>query len=146
MKNFILNILHKITKIFINIIKKFYKKEKQIFGGDPEFYKLLDIMGKIYQAKNSDYAGGDPLGNFYRCERGGVSALNGIFARITDKDSRIETLMMKRNKGISPAVKDEPLAKTLIDRAIYSLLMVLVLKRLDGFKLEKLLDEITIGR
>ena len=111
-------------------------------GGDKEFYELLDIMAKIYNAKNSDYAKSDPLGNFYRCEKGGVDAVSGIYTRITDKDSRVDSLMLKRNKGIEPSVKNEPLARTLLDKANYSLLMILALKRVDGFKINSLLDEI----
>lgn len=109
-------------------------------NGNPDFYKLLSIIEIIYSAKNEDYAKGNPLGNFYRCEKGGVDAVSGIYARLTDKDSRVDNLMLNRNKGIKSKVK-ESLPKTLLDKAVYSLLMILLLKKSDNFELECLLNE-----
>lgn len=35
--------------------------------GHPDFYRYLDSMGELHDAKNKDYTqGGDPLGNFHR--------------------------------------------------------------------------------
>lgn len=85
-------------------------------------------MLEIAEAKNHDYGGKDsnPFANFMAVEHlGAVSAETGITVRMTDKLSRIITLLNKEAK-----VSDESITDTLIDLANYAL----ILKALIAYK------------
>ena len=85
-------------------------------------------MLEIAEVKNHDYGGRDsnPFANFMAVEHlGAASAEAGITVRMTDKLSRIITLLNKEAK-----VADESVTDTLIDLANYAL----ILKALIAYK------------
>ncbi len=95
--------------------------------GNPKFDALIDEIRALHAKKNHDYsAAGDPLSNFRRCERLGVSPLLGVLVRLSDKQSRIEELV----KG--KTAQNESLRDSLIDSAVYNLIAVLLLDEVDA--------------
>lgn len=85
-------------------------------------------MLEIAEAKNHDYGGKDsnPFANFMAVEHlGAASAETGIAVRMTDKLSRIITLLNNEAK-----VNDESITDTLLDLANYAL----ILKALISYK------------
>ena len=89
--------------------------------GNPLFYKYLGKMALIHALKNMDYGDGDPLGNFkFSEEITGIPAWKGALVRLTDKWGRIKSLL-KKEKAY---VQDETLEDTLLDNAVYSLLVL----------------------
>lgn len=93
--------------------------------GHPKFYEALGKMALTHALKNLDYGDGDALGNFKFSESvTGVPAWIGALIRMTDKWGRIKSIV-KRGRAF---VKEESLDDTLLDNAIYSVL-VLVLKQ-----------------
>jgi hypothetical protein len=93
-------------------------------GGHPRFNELLIELSKLHAKKNSDYANDKPLSNFQECENFGVSAPLGILVRLSDKWSRIKSIIKKG----STEVKDESLLDTLKDMAAYSLLTIILME------------------
>ena len=90
-------------------------------AGHPLFYKYLGKMALIHALKNLDYGDGDPLGNFkFSEEITGIPAWKGALVRLTDKWGRIKSLL-KKEKAY---VQDETLEDTLLDNAVYSLLVL----------------------
>ena len=88
--------------------------------GHPRFYAYLGKMALIHTLKNLDYGDGDPLGNFkFSEEVTGVPAWKGALVRLTDKWGRIKSLMKKKAH-----VQDETFEDTLLDNAVYSLLVL----------------------
>lgn len=82
-----------------------------------ELYKNnLDISRR----KNADYAGfGNPFKNFEICETLGITSVeSGILVRVTDKLSRISTLLKQ-----DAQVKDEAITDTLSDLANYAMIL-----------------------
>lgn len=99
------------------------------FSGHPRFYELLARMACTHADKNHDYAGDeDPFANCHECESYGISAIDGVVTRLTDKDSRFKNWLKGRRAGrIDLRVKDEGILDTLQDRAVYTvILMVLI--------------------
>jgi hypothetical protein len=95
---------------------------------EDELFAILSNLAHIGIAiarnKNADYAGnGDPFANFKLCEQIGVSTLRGMLVRKLDKLARVSNLITR-----PPAVADEPLIATLVDDAMYSLLMAAYVK------------------
>lgn len=89
---------------------------------NPKFNALIDEILALHNAKNEDYADdNDPLSNFNRARKLGVSPFKGVLVRLSDKWSRIEQL----STGKVP--KNESLRDSLIDSAVYSLIAVLLL-------------------
>ena len=90
-------------------------------------------MLEIAEAKNHDYGGKDsnPFANFMAVESLGIAtAEKGILVRMTDKMSRINTLLSAEAK-----VNDESVADTLIDLANYALILKALLaykKQING--------------
>jgi hypothetical protein len=88
------------------------------------FTELLVHMNEIREAKRRDYASNDdPLGNFREARRLGLTPLQGIMVRLTDKYTRACNLVRRNGDR---AVKGESLADTLLDLANYSVLAVLI--------------------
>ena len=87
----------------------------------PRFKESLDKMNEICNSKNHDYAQGaekDPFANFKMVELYGVASTEqGFFTRLSDKFSRIATLMTRDGK-----VFDEKMEDTLIDLANYAII------------------------
>lgn len=100
------------------------------YSSNPNFDALLRRMGRTHDAKRQDYASNqDPLGNFREAERLGVTPLQSIMIRLTDKYTRACNLV--RRNG-SAAVRNESLEDTLLDMANYSLLALLAHKENQG--------------
>lgn len=92
-------------------------------GETTPFAQLLERMAEIHAAKRHDYASHDDcLGNFREAQRLGISPLQGIMVRLTDKYTRACNVIRRNGNH---AVENESLEDTLIDMANYSLLAVL---------------------
>ena len=77
--------------------------------------------------KNQNYSGDDALANFTRIEtisNGRITAAQGIFARLSDKFSRLGNLLFGEHDLVG-----EPLEGTLSDIANYADLMVVCLRQ-----------------
>ena len=100
------------------------------FNGHPRFYELLARMAVTHADKNHDYSGdADPFANFRECEAFGITAVDGVITRITDKDSRFKNWLKKRRTGNAELrVKDETMLDTLQDRAVYTLILMVLLE------------------
>jgi len=93
--------------------------------GHPQFWEWLGRLAEMHARKNSDYGAGDPLGNFrFSSEVTGVPMWKGALVRLTDKWARIRSLLRKAHQ--TGFVKDESLEDTLIDNAVYSLLIIIL--------------------
>jgi len=96
--------------------------------GHPMFYELLKKMAEVHSAKNHDYAmGGDPLSNFKLAGAFGVPPFVGVMVRMSDKWSRLISLIQKGRAG-NPEVKEESIEDTLLDLANYALLAIILLR------------------
>ncbi len=98
-------------------------------AGSPEYLKLLDDMRDLHIRKNAGYAGHstDPWCNFRQCEAFGISAVDGVITRMSDKWSRVQSLWKdKNNEQVGESVED-----TLMDLAAYSLILVCLLRESD---------------
>ena len=87
--------------------------------------KFLELTKKIFDlqdCKGRDY--GEEQDGLKNLRRKGVL---GIVARMGDKLSRIENLTQP---GKEPAVVEETLIDTLMDNAVYSLLLIILLEDL----------------
>jgi hypothetical protein len=88
---------------------------------NPKFNALVDEILALHDRKSSDYSeDGDPLSNFKRASKFGVTPFKGVLVRLSDKWSRIEQL----TSGKTP--QNESLRDSLIDNAVYSLIAVLL--------------------
>ena len=96
-------------------------------SGHPMFHDLLIKMGKIHDAKNADYSGGNPLGNFMEAEGFGIDAFKGVLIRLSDKYMRIKSLSIL--KDMTGEVKDESIEDTLLDLASYALIAIIMRKQ-----------------
>lgn len=93
-----------------------------------ELMSLHDEMcakGKsLMTAKNADYSKSTALGNFFVAEAlQACSAENGIIVRMSDKLSRIVSILEKGNQ-----VKDESVQDTLVDIINYTVLLGAVIR------------------
>lgn len=90
------------------------------------FRQFTDEMVALTQKKNDDYsAGTDPFANFTRVEAMGIcSAEQGFLTRMTDKFSRISSFVQRGELS----VKTESVKDTLMDLAVYSILMAAYLE------------------
>ena len=96
---------------------------KNKYHGHPDFYKLIDEIREIHSNKNHDYSGeGDPFRNFKLSENMGVPSWKGCLIRISDKFSRLCSFAKKEEFK----VKDENIADTLKDMAVYSLICIIL--------------------
>lgn len=89
------------------------------------FKSITDQMYEITKAKNSDYTGdaSDAFKNFTQVENateGKISTEEGFFTRITDKYMRFAGFI----KNGSLKVADEKIEDTLLDMAVYCILLV----------------------
>jgi len=93
----------------------------------PEVKQTFDRLAALHEAKDSDYAGQAPLSNFRQCERFGVPAWKGALVRMSDKWSRLLSVVEKGK----PDVTGETIDDTLDDLAVYAVI-VRVLRREAG--------------
>ncbi len=98
----------------------------------PENYRILGQMAEIMVAKSQDYCGkaNSDLSNLMMSQRIGVPAWKGALIRLMDKWSRIENFACSEEL----AVKDESFEDTLLDNAIYSLLIIRLWRLRNEFK------------
>lgn len=91
-----------------------------------EFARFTYRMVKTMKAKNADYAGNvDPFANFKAVERLGIaSAEMGILTRMTDKLCRVTNILSSGKAN----VKDESIEDTLLDNAVYSIILALYIR------------------
>ncbi len=100
------------------------------YSTNQAFDAILRKMGSIHDKKRQDYASNaDPLGNFREAEKLGVSPLQSIMIRLTDKYTRACNLVRKNGNA---SVEDESLADTLLDLANYSVLALLAYQEADS--------------
>jgi len=91
--------------------------------GHPRFKEVLQELQDLHDRKNSDYAQEKrPLSNLQMCEEMGLPAWIGVIIRLGDKYSRLVQLARKYLRGESAAVKEETVADTFRDNAVYSIL------------------------
>lgn len=89
------------------------------------FKAITDKMNETTKKKNADYSGDlDPFQNFRMVEKLGISdAQTAIMVRMTDKMTRIATLLKKEAQ-----VKEESIEDTLLDLAVYSIILMVYRK------------------
>lgn len=85
-------------------------------------HKKLQELSVLLVAKNADYGGGHPLGNFALSEEVDVDPFKGVMIRLGDKFSRSCNLARLGQAQ----VEDETIEDTLMDLAGYSLLAIAV--------------------
>ena len=93
---------------------------------DPEVLRIFDGLKKLHEQKDADYAGGEPLSNFRRCEAFGIPAWKGCLIRLSDKYARLVSLVGKDGRHEVPG---EGLDDTLRDMAVYSIITLALLNR-----------------
>ena len=97
-----------------------------------EFHeKFCKEMTEITKKKNADYTGesGDPFSNFKLIEAfGAATTEQGLFARMTDKMSRISSFIQKGKLE----VKDESVKDSLMDLANYCIIFAGYLESKKG--------------
>lgn len=95
-------------------------------AGSKEYLNLLQDMASLHERKNAGYAGNtnDPWSNFRESEDFGVPAWKGALIRMSDKYSRIKSLVSNpNNEQVGESLED-----TLMDLSAYALI-VLCLRR-----------------
>lgn len=95
-------------------------------GGDPAFLALLDDMRALHIAKSRGYAGqnADTWANFREAQGFGVSPLDGVLVRMSDKYIRVKSLRSNpKNDMVGESIKD-----TLMDLAAYALIALCLVK------------------
>ncbi len=92
------------------------------------FDKFVEDMKALTRAKNSDYCGTNPspFSNFERVNQMGIcSTEQGFLTRMTDKFCRVNSYVQK---GGELSVKSEGVRDTLMDLAVYSILLAAYLE------------------
>lgn len=80
---------------------------------------LCESALELMKKKNADYSKSHPLGNFFVCEAmQASSAENGIIVRLSDKLSRLVSVIEK-----GAQVKDETIDDTIVDVINYAVLL-----------------------
>lgn len=96
------------------------------YSANPNLDAMLRQMGAIHDAKSHDYAcPGDPLGNFREAQRLGLTTLQSVMVRLSDKYTRACNLVAR---GGAASVADETLDDTLLDLSVYACLARLACK------------------
>ena len=90
-----------------------------------EFTKITNAMCDLTAKKNADYADSqDAFANFRLCEELGVCTTEaGILTRMTDKLQRVANLLKRDGQ-----VADEKIEDTLLDNAVYSIILTIYLR------------------
>lgn len=116
--------IHKIEAEPIRTL--FWENRENYMESAKPFYNLIEHIVNTFENKNIDYAGSDKdyLFNFHQCENWGIDIIPGLVTRISDKISRTQSLMRTGKQH----VKDESLIDTWTDLAVYSIILVTVLK------------------
>ena len=93
------------------------------------FRKITEEMCALTAAKNKDYSGDhDAFANFRLVEQIGLCPTEvGILTRLSDKLARVGRLLNKE-----AAVKTESVEDTLMDMAVYSIILLVYLREKAG--------------
>lgn len=106
-----------------------FEKLAELREQTPE--EIIEEARSLHIRKNAGYAGAtnpDPWANFRRCERFGISALDGVFVRLSDKFIRMENLRADPNNDqVGEAITD-----TLADFAAYCLIGLCISEETNG--------------
>jgi len=103
-------------------------------------YKNLGKIALLHALKNLDYGDGNPLGNFkFSEEITGVPAWKGALVRLTDKWGRIKSIVKRKDEK---TYVDESLDETLLDNAVYSLIILALRAKENKNMFEDDLDEV----
>jgi len=90
------------------------------------FLDLLDELSDLHIRKNAGYSGADsidPWRNFRQCESFGISTVDGVITRMSDKWSRLQSLWRDAsNEQVGESIED-----TLKDLASYALILICLL-------------------
>lgn len=92
------------------------------------FEEICGQMLDLTRRKNADYTGdsGDAFANFRVVEDLGLASVEvGILTRMSDKFSRISSLLKKAGQ-----VKDESMEDTILDLAVYSVILLIYRRQL----------------
>jgi len=87
---------------------------------------IIDDMRSLHIRKNAGYTGdnADPWWNFRQCEVFGITAVQGVLTRLSDKISRFQMLRQNAsNEQVNESIED-----TVVDIAAYSLIAVCLLR------------------
>lgn len=110
-----------------------------------KFKEITDEMYALTARKNADYASTtDAWANFTLIEKltaGQIRAEEGILVRITDKLQRVANLLNREGQ-----VKDEKITDTLMDAAVYSIILLIYLNELSTGDLYTVRDESIIKK
>ena len=93
---------------------------------DDRVLAIFEELKQLHIDKDEDYGGGESLSNFQLCESFGVPAWKGSLIRMSDKFSRIVSLMKKNGMH---SVAGEALDDTLKDIAIYAIITLALKER-----------------
>jgi hypothetical protein len=116
-----------------DLVIEFDKDNRLVAGGHPMINELLARLSLLHYSKNSDYSRADEFfENFKMNEDADIPSWEAAFCRITDKYSRLRTVM--KNKGNMKV--DESLEETLRDLSLISLIMLILLRE-STFSMEK---------
>ena len=94
-------------------------------GGSPAFLAQLQHLWSLHLAKNAGYTGASPdrWANFRACNAFGISTVDGILTRMSDKWSRLQSVYSDaKNEQVGETIVD-----TLQDLAAYALILVCVI-------------------
>jgi hypothetical protein len=91
---------------------------------------IIDEMRSLHIRKNAGYTGDntDPWWNFRQCEVFGITAVQGVLTRLSDKISRFQ--MLRQN--IANEQVGESILDTVMDIASYALIAVCLLSEKDN--------------
>lgn len=124
-------------KEYLKYREKVIKDFKELWHwGDPAFYDLIVEACKLHELKNRGYAGNrEPLANFYESEGFGIPAWKGCLVRLSDKYSRIKTLVRgERDPSLIEVKKMESLEDTILDLGIYAFIELVLLRKAKAKK------------
>lgn len=102
-------------------------EDVDMISGHPKFNWLLQEMAELHARKDHDYAGDEHLSNFKECEKFDIPAWKGVLVRLSDKWSRVKSLVKKGGNK----VEDESLIDTLMDISVYALITIILLEEAE---------------
>lgn len=94
------------------------------------YIQLVESLKELHIKKNAGYSGKDnpdPWSNFREAEKFGVSPVQGCLIRMSDKYSRIITLLKNtENEQVGESIKE-----TLQDLAAYAMIAICLIEEYD---------------
>ena len=111
---------------WVGEMRQFLREDLKM--ADKTVLEIFEELIELHKAKDADYGGDVPLSNFRRCEQFGIPAWKGCLVRMSDKWSRLLSLVAKDGKS---SVTDENIEDTLKDLAVYSVIVLALLRHGD---------------